>query len=72
VADYIEVERGHTSARLQLLAGIAQAQREDAELSRLARSVAFLATLMESRVRFQAVDLLAANEFTLPILAAVA
>jgi len=34
--------------------------------------VAFLATLMESRVRFQAVDLPAADEFTLHILAAVA
>ena len=43
-----------------------------AKLDRLARSVAFLATLMESRVRFQAVDLPAADEFTLHILAAVA
>jgi hypothetical protein len=34
--------------------------------------VAFLATLLESRVRFQAVDLPAADEFTLHILAAVA
>jgi DNA invertase Pin-like site-specific DNA recombinase len=61
----------------QLLAAIAQAQREDAvllvaKLDQLARSVAFLATLMESRVRFQAVDLPAADEFTLHILAAVA
>ena len=77
VADYIEVESGRKSARPQLLAAIAQAQREDAvllvaKLDRLARSVAFLATLMESRVRFQAVDLPAADEFTLHILAAVA
>ena len=43
-----------------------------AKLDRLARNVAFLATLMESRVRFQAVDLPAADEFTLHILAAVA
>jgi DNA invertase Pin-like site-specific DNA recombinase len=42
------------------------------KLDRLARSVAFLATLMESRVRFQAVDVPAADEFTLHILAAVA
>jgi DNA invertase Pin-like site-specific DNA recombinase len=34
--------------------------------------VAFLATLMESRVQFQAVDLPAADGFTLHILAAVA
>jgi DNA invertase Pin-like site-specific DNA recombinase len=43
-----------------------------AKLDRLARSVAFLATLIESRVRFQAIDLPAADEFTLHILAAVA
>lgn len=53
------------------------AQREDAvlllaKLDRLARSVAFLMTFMESRVRFQAVDLQEADEFTLYILAAVA
>jgi DNA invertase Pin-like site-specific DNA recombinase len=77
VADYTGVESGRKSARPQLLAAIAQAQREDAvllvaKLDRLARSVAFLATLMESRVRFQAVDLPAADEFTLHILAAVA
>ena len=77
VANYIEVESGRQSARPQLLAAIALAQREDAvllvaKLDRLARSAAFLATLMESRVRFQAVDLTAADEFTLHILAAVA
>ena len=77
VADYVEVESGRKSARPQLAAAIALAQREGAlllvaKLDRLARSVAFLATLMESRVRFQAVDLPAADEFTLHILAAVA
>ncbi|RZJ95345.1 MAG: resolvase [Hymenobacter sp.] len=77
VADFIEVESGSKSARPQLLAAIALAQWEEAvllvaKLDRLARSVAFLATLMESRVRFQAVDLPAADEFTLHILAAVA
>lgn len=77
VAGYIEVESARKSARPQLLAAIAQAQREEAvllvaKLNRLARSVAFLATLMDSRVRFQKVDLRAADEFTLHILAAVA
>ena len=77
VADYVEVESGRKSARPQLAAALALAQREGAvllvaKLDRLARSVAFLATLMESRVRFQAVDLPAADEFTLHILAAVA
>ncbi|SDY94302.1 recombinase family protein [Hymenobacter psychrophilus] len=77
VADFVEVESGRKSARPQLAAAIALTQREGAvllvaKLDRLARSVAFLATLMESRVRFQAVDLPAADEFTLHILAAVA
>jgi len=77
VAAFIEVESGRKSARPQLLSAIALGQREEAvllvaKLDRLARSVAFLATLMESRVRFQAVDLPAADEFTLHILAAVA
>ena len=77
VADYVEVESGRKSARPQLAAALALAQREGAvllvaKLDRLARNVAFLATLMESRVRFQAVDLPAADEFTLHILAAVA
>jgi DNA invertase Pin-like site-specific DNA recombinase len=74
VADFLEVESGRKSARPQLLAALALAQREDAVLlvDRLARSVAFLATLMKSRGRFQAVDLLAADEFTLYIVAAVA
>ena len=77
VADYVEVESGRKSARPQLAPALAHAQREGAvllvaKLDRLARNVAFLATLMESRVRFQAVDLPAADEFTLHILAAVA
>jgi hypothetical protein len=40
-----------------------------AKLDRLARSVAFLATLMESRVRFQTVDLPAADESSAKIMA---
>jgi len=77
VATFLEIESGKKNERPQLAAAIAQARREDAvllvaKLDRLARNVAFLATLMESRVRFQAVDLLAADEFTLHIMAAVA
>jgi len=77
VADYVEGESGRQSARPKLLAAITQAQREEAvlrvaKLDRLARSFAFLAALKASRVRFQAVDLPAADEFTLHILAAVA
>ncbi len=56
VADY--VDSGRKSARSQLLAAIVLAQREEAvllvaKLERLARSVAFLATLMESRVHYR-------------------
>jgi len=77
VATFLEIESGKKNDRPQLQAAIAQARKEDAvllvaKLDRLARNVAFLATLMESRVRFQAVDLPAADEFTLHIMAAVA
>lgn len=77
VATFTEIESGRKNARPQLQAAIAQARQVDAvllvaKLDRLARNVAFLAALMESRVRFQAVDLPTADEFTLHILAAVA
>lgn len=77
VATFLEIESGKKNERPQLQAAIARARQEDAvllvaKLDRLARNVAFLATLMESRVRFQAVDLPAADEFTLHIMAAVA
>ncbi|NML67952.1 recombinase family protein [Hymenobacter sp. RP-2-7] len=77
VATFTEVESGKKNERPQLAAAIARARQEGvvllvAKLDRLARNVAFLATLMESRVRFQAVDLPAADEFTLHIMAAVA
>ncbi len=77
VATFTEIESGKKNERPQLAAAIARARQEGAvllvaKLDRLARNVAFLATLMESRVRFQAVDLPAADEFTLHIMAAVA
>jgi DNA invertase Pin-like site-specific DNA recombinase len=77
VDSFTEIESGRKSSRPQLQAAIARARQDDAvllvaKLDRLARNVAFLAALMESRVRFQAVDLPSADEFTLHILAAVA
>lgn len=77
VSTFLEIESGKKNERPQLQAAIALAWQEGAvllvaKLDRLARNVAFLATLMESRVRFQAVDLPAADEFTLHIMAAVA
>ncbi|GAB3638727.1 hypothetical protein GCM10027422_43170 [Hymenobacter arcticus] len=75
VATFLEIESGKKNERPQLQAAIAKARKEEAvlpvaKLDRLARNVAFLATLLESRVRFQAVDLPAAGEFTLHLLAA--
>ncbi len=77
VAEYTAIESGRKASRPQLQAAITHAKQAGAvllvaKLDRLARNVAFLATLMESRVRFKAVDLPAADEFTLHILAAVA
>ncbi|MFD2717105.1 recombinase family protein [Hymenobacter monticola] len=76
VSTFLEIESGKKNERPQL-AAITRARAENAvllfaKLDRLARNVAFLATLMESRVRFQSVDVPAADEFTLHILAAVA
>ena len=77
VAEYTEIESGRKNSRPQLQAAIARAKQADAvllvaKLDRVARNMAFLATLMESHVRFKAVDLPAADELTLHILAAVA
>lgn len=77
VAEFIEVESGRKNERPQLQAAVDLARERGAillvaKLDRLARNVAFLATLMESRVRFKAVDVPQADEFTIHILAAVA
>ncbi|WP_324673044.1 recombinase family protein [Hymenobacter sp. GOD-10R] len=77
VGEYIEVESGRKSTRPQLQAAM-QATNETgavllvAKLDRLARNLAFLTALMESRVRFKAVDMPAADEFTIHVLGAVA
>ena len=77
LAEFTEVESGRNNRRPQLLAAVDLAREHRAvllvaKLDRLARNVAFLATLMESRVRFKAVDVPQADEFTIHILAAVA
>jgi DNA invertase Pin-like site-specific DNA recombinase len=43
-----------------------------AKLDRLARNVAFISNLMESKVEFEAVDFLQANRLTIHIMAAIA
>lgn len=74
---YMEVESGRKSDRPELAKALAHAKRSKAtlvvaKLDRLARNVAFLSRLMESKVDFVAVDNAAANKLTLHILAAVA
>ncbi|UOQ65718.1 recombinase family protein [Hymenobacter volaticus] len=77
LAQFTEVESGRNNRRPQLQAALDMASQTGAillvaKLDRLARNVAFLAELMESRVRFKAVDVPEADEFTIHILAAVA
>lgn len=75
--DFVEVESGKANDRPQLHAAISFAKRSQAtllvaKLDRLSRNVAFLATLLESKVDFLAVDNPHATPFTIHIMAAVA
>jgi DNA invertase Pin-like site-specific DNA recombinase len=77
VAEFIEIESGRKNSRPQLVAAMQAAKDAGAvllvaKLDRLARNLAFLTALMESRVRFKAVDMPAADEFTIHVLGAVA
>ncbi|MBK3802670.1 resolvase [Azospirillum brasilense] len=77
VAEFTEVESGRKVDRPQLRAALDLAARRRAtlviaRLDRLARNVAFIANLMDSRVDFVACDMPEANRLTLHILAAVA
>lgn len=77
VASYKEIESGKRSDRPELAKALAHARRSKAtlvvaKLDRLARNVAFLSALMESKVEFVACDNQHASRFTVHILAAVA
>lgn len=77
VAEYTEVETGKRADRPQLAKALAHARRIGgtlviAKLDRLARNVAFTATLMEAGTDFLAVDNPTANRLTIHVLAAVA
>lgn len=77
IEEFIEVESGKRADRPQLRLAMASARRHRAvlviaKLDRLARSVAFIANLMEAGVDFVAVDMPLANRLTIHILAAVA
>lgn len=74
---YIEIESGKNSSRPKLAEALARCRKTGAtlliaKLDRLARSVRFIATLMEERVPFMACDMPAATPFMFHIYAAVA
>jgi DNA invertase Pin-like site-specific DNA recombinase len=77
VGAYEEKESGKSSERPELAKALAHAKRIKAtliiaKLDRLARNVAFIANLMESKVKIRACDLPEANELVLHIMAAIA
>ena len=77
IASYTEIESGRNPDRPELRKAIGHALRSGstlvvAKLDRLARNVAFLAALMESKVEFCCCDNPNANALTCHILAAVA
>ena len=77
VGSFVEVESGRDDERPELAKAIAYTKRQRAtlivaKLDRLARSVRFVSTLMESGVEFTAADMPFANRMTLHIMSAVA
>ena len=78
IAEFTEVESGKNHRNRPALLAALDACRKHratlliARLDRLARNVAFIASLMESGVEFVAVDMPHASKFTIHILAAVA
>jgi DNA invertase Pin-like site-specific DNA recombinase len=77
VEEYVEVESGKLSSRPVLQAALAKCRRTGAtlviaKLDRLARNVAFVSSLMESRTEFVACDLPFANRLMIHIMAAFA
>jgi DNA invertase Pin-like site-specific DNA recombinase len=77
VAEHTEVESGKRADRPELAKALAACRKHKAKLiiaklDRLSRSLAFIATLMDSGVEFVAVDNPHANKLTIHILAAVA
>lgn len=77
VAEYIEVESGKIHDRPVLVKSISHCKKAGAtlaiaKLDRLARSVAFIASLMEAGTDFVAVDMPSANALMLHLMAAFA
>jgi DNA invertase Pin-like site-specific DNA recombinase len=74
ISEHVEVETGRSAKRPVLLEAIAQCRRERAvlliaRLDRLARSVSFIASLMDGGVEFVAADNPAATKMVLQMLA---
>ena len=77
VGEFTDIESGKLNQRVQLLKAIDYAQAHEArlviaKLDRLSRNLTFIASLMESKVRFVCADTPDANEFTIHLLAALA
>lgn len=79
VAEFVEVESGKKTdkQRPELAAALAACKKHKAvlvvaKLDRLARNVHFISGLMESKVKFVALDMPEANELTLHVMAAFA
>jgi DNA invertase Pin-like site-specific DNA recombinase len=77
IDEFVEVESGAKNNRPKLTEALDLCKRQGAtlviaKLDRLARNVAFVANLMNSKVEFIAVDFPTANRLTIHILAAVA
>lgn len=77
VAEFVEVESGKRSNRPELEKALAEAKRAGAvlviaKLDRLARNVAFIATLIERKIEIAACDMPEANRVFLHIMAAMA
>lgn len=77
-AEFTEVETGtNKKHRPELMKALELCKKHDAtlliaKLDRLARNVSFVSNLMESKVKFKAVDFPEANELTIHILSAIA
>jgi DNA invertase Pin-like site-specific DNA recombinase len=77
LAEFTEVESGKKDQRPELRAAIEMCRKTGAtlliaKLDRLARNVAFIANLLESGVRFVAVDMPNADRFMMHVYAAMA
>lgn len=77
IGSFTDIESGSQNDRRELQAAMDLCRKKKArliiaKLDRLSRNLAFIAKLMESKVKFTAADMQGANEFTVHIMAAMA